>query len=182
MSRIAPLERPFPDFFEQAMARLMPPGMEPIALFRTLATSRRAWEKLSAGSLLDKGPLPLRDREIVIDRTTARCGCSYEWGLHVALFGAQAGLGAGQIEGTARDAIDPQLWTPAEQVLLATVDRLLAEKRLKDDAFAELKTHYSNDQILEIVQLVAFYHGVALICGALALAPEPGMPELPGAT
>jgi len=29
------------------------------------------------------------------------------------------------------------------------------------------------------VQLVAFYHGVALICGALALAPEPGMSTLP---
>ncbi|HEV7760231.1 MAG TPA: hypothetical protein VGO78_14620 [Acidimicrobiales bacterium] len=32
----------------------------------------------------------MRDREIVIDRTCARCGCQYEWGVHVAFFGDRA--------------------------------------------------------------------------------------------
>ena len=31
------------------------PGMEPLALFRTVARSERAWTKFAAGSLLDKG-------------------------------------------------------------------------------------------------------------------------------
>ena len=43
-------------------------------LFRTIARSPRAWEKFSAGGLLDRGPLTLREREIVIDRTCARTG------------------------------------------------------------------------------------------------------------
>jgi alkylhydroperoxidase family enzyme len=178
MSRISPLEYPFPPFFEQAMARLMPPGMEPIALFRTLATSQRAWEKLSAGSLLDRGPLPLREREIVIDRTTARCGCSYEWGLHVALFATPAALTEAQIQDTAADSPNASLWSEPELVLLRSVDALLDRKQLTDEEFDAVRAHYSDEQILEIVQLIAFYHGVALICGALALAPEPGMPTL----
>ena len=161
------------------MARIMPPGVEPLALFRTIATSPRAWAKLSAGSLLDKGPLPLREREIVIDRTAARCGCDYEWGIHAAMFGARAGLGEAQLRDTAAAMPDPGLWTEAETALLGSVDALLDRRRLTDDEFDTLRGHFSEEQILEIVQLVAFYHGVALICGALALAPEPGMPTLP---
>ncbi|MDQ8757494.1 carboxymuconolactone decarboxylase family protein [Sphingosinicella sp. LHD-64] len=178
MSRIAPLERPWPDAFAEAMARTMPPGMEPLMLFRALATSPRAWAKFSAGTLLDKGPLPLRAREIVIDRTTARCGCDYEWGVHVALFAGRAGLTPEQIADTAADASNPDLWDESELALIAAVDALLDRKRLTDDEFAGLRVHFDEDQILETVQLVAFYHGVALICGALDLAPEPGMPTL----
>jgi alkylhydroperoxidase family enzyme len=179
LSRIAPLERPWPDWFEQAMAHTMPPGREPLALFRAVATSHRAWDKFAGGALLDKGPLSLRDREIVIDRTTARCGCSYEWGVHVALFGERAGLGDEQLQDTALTNIDPALWSVAEIALLETVDALLDLKRLSDVQYRRLAADFSSDQILEIVQLVAFYHGVSLICGALDLPPEPGMPSLP---
>ena len=48
------------------------------------------------GGLLDKGHLTLRQREIVIDRVTARCGSEYEWGVHVAFFAKRAGLDAAQ--------------------------------------------------------------------------------------
>src|SRR4051812_29406070 len=54
----------------------------------------RAWEKFRGGSLLDRGPLSLREREIVIDRTCALNGCEYEWGVHVATFSDAAHLTA----------------------------------------------------------------------------------------
>ena len=75
MSRIQPLEAPWPDWFADAMAKVMPPGVPPLALFRSIAISERAWTKFSAGSLLDKGPISLRQRVIFIHRSTARCGC-----------------------------------------------------------------------------------------------------------
>ena len=179
MTRLAPLERPWPDWFAAAMERTMPPGMEPLALFRTVARSERAWSKFAGGSLLDKGPLALREREIVIDRTAARCGCSYEWGVHAKLFGERAGLSPRQLEATAEAAIDADLWSAPELVLLGTVDRLLENKRLGDSEYDRLSEHFTAEQILEIVQLVAFYHGVALICGAFDLASEPDTPSLP---
>ena len=179
MTRLRPLERPWPDWFASAMDRTMPPGMEPLSLFRTIAHSERAWSKFSAGSLLDKGPLAFRDREIVINRTAARCGCSYEWGVHAKLFGERAGLSQRQLEATAKAEVDADIWSPAELILLEAVDRLLDSKRLSDPEYDRLAEHFSEEQILEIVQLVAFYHGVALICGAFDIAPEPGMPPLP---
>jgi len=180
VSRIALLERPWPEEFEQAMARTMPAGMEPLMLFKSLAASPRAWAKFSAGSLLDKqSPLSLKAREIVIDRTTARCGCDYEWGVHVHLFADHAGLTPQQIADTARKDFDPALWNDDQRTLIRTVDALLDRKRLDNGEYAELRSYFSEHQILEIVQLVAFYHGVSLICGALDLAPEPGMPTLP---
>jgi alkylhydroperoxidase family enzyme len=180
MSRIAALERPWPEEFEQAMARTMPPGAEPLTLFKVLASSPRAWAKFSAGSLLDKqSPLSLKAREIVIDRTTALCGCDYEWGVHVRLFADRAGLTSEQVADTGRKDFDPTLWSDGESALIRTVDALLDRTRLDDGEYAELRSYFSEDQVLEIIQLVAFYHGVSLICGALDLPPEPGMPTLP---
>ncbi len=179
MSRIDLLERPWPDWFAEAMQRTMPPGAEPLTLFRAIARSPRAWSKFAAGSLLDRGPLSLKEREIVIDRTTARSGCDYEWGIHVRLFGERAGLSERQIEATAEPEVDRELWSPSEAVLLVTVDRLLETKRLDDGEYQRLAEHFSDEQILEVIQLIAFYHGVAMLCGAFDLAPEPGMPTLP---
>lgn len=161
----------------------MPPGAPPLKLFRSLGTSRRAWDKFAGGSLLDKGPLPLREREIVIHRTCARCGCGYEWGVHAALFAARAGISEAQLADTARPSTDAALWPESEAMLLNGVDALIDRKKLSDVEFAELSTYFGPEQILEIVQLVAFYTGVSMICGALDLEPEPGTPALPtGAT
>lgn len=183
MSRIAPLEEPYPDWFAAAMARVMPPGAPPLQLFRAIGTSQRAWEKFAAGSLLDKGPLPLREREIVIHRTCARCGCEYEWGVHATLFAARAGLSEAQLADTAKPAIDAGLWSESDAALLRSVDAVIDRKKLDDVEFGELSAYFGSEQILEVVQLVAFYTGVSMICGALNLDPEPGTPALPtGAT
>ena len=179
MSRIVPLATPYPPAFAEAMARTMPPGAEPLVLFTTIATSERAWAKFSAGSLLDRGPPALRDREIVIDRTTAKTGCEYEWGIHVEAFAAKARLTPGQIVSTVHGRGDDGHWSEAEGVLIATVDALLDRKKLSDAEHAALARHFDDGQRLEIVQLVAFYHGVALISGAFDLPLEPGAPRSP---
>jgi hypothetical protein len=73
-ARIAAAERPYAADMEETLERLMPPGVEPLLLFRTLARDRRLFRRFMAGGLLDKGTLSLREREIAIDRTCARCG------------------------------------------------------------------------------------------------------------
>jgi len=71
MSRIAPLEPPYAPEIQEQFDRIMR-GAPPLVLFRVIAGNARAWEKFRAGSLLDRGQLSLREREIVIDRTCAR--------------------------------------------------------------------------------------------------------------
>ncbi len=160
----------------------MPPGADPLVLFTTLATSERAWTKFAAGSLLDRGPLGLREREIVVDRTTARTGCEYEWGIHVQVFGPRANLTPAQIASTANGHGDDGNWNEAEAALIAAVDALLDRKKLSDVEYADFARYYDEAQQIEIVQLVAFYHGVALICGAFALPLESDTPHFPPAT
>src|ERR1700686_3827215 len=99
MSRIAGLEPPYAPEIQEQFDRIMR-GAPPLALFRVVASSARAWEKFRAGSLLDRGPLSLREREIVIDRTCALTGCEYEWGVHVSTFAQAAHLTEAQVGAT----------------------------------------------------------------------------------
>src|ERR1051326_9283685 len=78
--RIPPLEPPYEPETAAALAKWMPPGatVEPLKLFRTLSRNQQISERmrpLGAGLLGRQSSLDPRDREIVIDRTCARCGC-----------------------------------------------------------------------------------------------------------
>src|SRR5438270_11691294 len=123
MSRIAPLEPPYAPEIQDQFDRIMR-GAPPLMLFRVMAGNARAWEKFRAGSLLDRGPLSLREREIVIDRTCALTGCEYEWGVHVAIFAGPAKLSEEQVRATVLMKADVACWSVAEQALIAAVDAL----------------------------------------------------------
>jgi len=171
MSRIAPLTLPYASDIQQQFDRIMR-GAPPLMLFRVMAGHSRAWEKFRGGSLLDAGPLSLREREIVIDRTTALNKCEYEWGVHVAIFAAAAGLTKGQVHATVLGSANDSCWSPAEQALIAAVDALHARATLTEDEFKTLTAHYNEDQILEIILLCGFYRTVSYLCNAMALPLE----------
>src|SRR5471030_3386565 len=104
MSRIAPAQPPYEPAIAEALQRIMPPGIAPLLLFRTMAKSPRVFARMFAGNLLDKGPLSLRQREILIDRTTARLKCEYEWGVHIAFFAERVGFGQVEIDATVTES------------------------------------------------------------------------------
>src|SRR6478736_8107923 len=112
--RIAPLEPPYAPDIASQFDRIMR-GAPPLVLFRVMASQKRAWEKFRGGSLLDRGPLSLREREIVIDRTCALNACEYEWGVHVATFAAAAHLTVEQVRATVLGKADAARMRAAEQ-------------------------------------------------------------------
>ena len=171
MSRIAPLEPPYAPEIQQQFDRIMK-GAPPLILFRTVAGSARTWEKFRAGSLLDRGPLSLREREIVIDRTCALTGCEYEWGVHVTTFAQAAHLTEEQVRATVRGGADAPCWSPAEQAMLAAVDALHHCATLSDAEFSALRAHYDDAKILEIILLCGFYRTVSYLANGLALPLE----------
>ncbi len=173
MSRIAPLEPPYPEEIREHFARIMPEGMPPLVLFRTIAASPRAWRKFTAGSLLDRGPLSLREREIVIDRTCALAGCEYEWGVHVAIFAERAGLGEAEIRALVNDDSNAACWSAREQALIAAVDALHHRATWSGREFDALKAHFDEPQVLEVIQLCGFYRTVSYFANALELPCEP---------
>ena len=171
MSRIQPLEPPYTDDVQLSFDRIMK-GREPLLLFRTIATSDRAWSKFRSASLLDRGPLSLRDREIVIDRTTALTNCEYEWGVHVAVYAEHADLTDEQIDATRNAGATATCWNEAEQALISTVDALHLRATLDRAEFDRLRAHYDDGQILEILMLCGFYRTVSYVANALALPLE----------
>jgi hypothetical protein len=114
MSRIAPLEPPYSADIQAQFDAIMR-GAPPLLLFRVIAGNPRAWGKFRAGSLLDPGPLSLREREIVIDRTCALTACEYEWGVHVAIFAKAAKLDDEQIRASVHDGADAPCWSVSER-------------------------------------------------------------------
>ena len=171
MSRIAPLEPPYAPEIQQQFDRIMR-GTPPLQLFRVVAGNPRAWEKFRAGSLLDRGPLTLREREIVIDRTCARTGCEYEWGVHVATFADAAHLSDEQVRATVLGEADAPCWSESEQALIATVDALHARATLSDAEFKALSAHYEEARIFEIILLCGFYRTVSYLANGIDLPLE----------
>ena len=180
MPRIAPLEPPYAPDIQQQFERIMR-GAPPLTLFRVIAGNARAWQKFRAGSLLDPGPLSLREREIVIDRTCARTGCEYEWGVHVAIFAIAADLTDEQVRATVHGDSDASCWSAAEQALIAAVDALHHRATLSDAEFKALSSHYDDARIFEVILLCGFYRTVSYLANGLDLPLEAKAARFPKA-
>jgi len=172
-ARIEPMPSPFPAELQAVFERIMPPGVPPLRIFTTLARVPRIFERLLAGTLFDRGPISLRHREIVINRTCARCGCAYEWGVHVALFGERIGLTPEQTSATVRLEVNDSLWTDEERLLIRVVDELHDTSNLSEELWAALTATFKIEQIFEVIALVGFYHTISFFANGLRLAPEP---------
>jgi alkylhydroperoxidase family enzyme len=172
MSRIAPAEPPYEPAITEALRRIMPAGVDPLILFRTMARSPRVFARMFAGGLLDKGPLSLRQREIVIDRTTARLDCEYEWGVHVTLFADKVGFGDAEIAATVSGPSDAGCWSVPEQALIALVDDLIDRGTIADGTWTALTEHFDETQILEAITLTGYYHTISFLCRGLRLPGE----------
>lgn len=169
--RMVPLAPPYPPQIQAQFDRIMR-GAPPLMLFRVMASHSRAWDKFRAGGLLDPGPLSLRQREIVIDRTCALNGCEYEWDVHAAIFAGPAKLTKHEVRATVQGDATSSCWSPAEQALIAGVDALHHRATLSDAEFAALSAHYDEAQILEIMLLCGFYRTASYLANGLQLPLE----------
>ena|SRR5688572_3294413 len=179
MTRLAPLEPPYAADVAETLAAMMPPGMPPLRLFRTIAHNPRVLAKIRAGNPLDRGSLERRHREIVILRTTARCGCEYEWGVHVAFFAERVGLGAAEQAATVHGASDDPIWSDAERTLIRLADELHDTARVSHPLWKDLRRHWRDEQLVELVVLAGFYHTISFAVNGLGVELEPDAPRFP---
>ncbi len=172
MERIAPVEPPYEDSVAETLAAMMPPGVEPLRLFRTLARNPRVLGKIRGANLLDRGSLDRSDRELVILRTCARCRAEYEWGIHVVVFARRYGIAEEKIAGTLLwDSADGR-WSRRERALVRLVDELHDAAAVSDDVWSELAGLFEPDQIVELLVLAGFYHTISFVTNGLAIELE----------
>jgi alkylhydroperoxidase family enzyme len=178
--RIAPLDPPYDPEVGLQLAAMMPPGVPPIALFRTLArnlpmaAAMRGWGGYELGRDLS---LSMRDREIVIDRTCARCGCEYEWGVHTAYFAQRVSLDRSQVASLVAGSADDACWAQErDRLLIRAADALHDDCDIPDDLWQALSAEFSEANVLDLLLLAGWYHAISFVARALRVPREPGAP------
>jgi alkylhydroperoxidase family enzyme len=179
-SRIAPLDPPYSEPVTAALERIMPTGVAPLRLFRTLAVNERVFLRLMAGGLLDRGSITLREREIVIDRTCARCGSEYEWGVHVAFFAARVGFTPQEVAATCAAEPTGPAFAERERLLLRLADELHDTAQVSEALWQALRATWTEEQLIELVALAGFYHLISFVTNAFGIPPESYAPRFPG--
>jgi alkylhydroperoxidase family enzyme len=181
MSRIDPVQPPYSPEVGDRLAAMMPPGVPPILLFRTfvrnlpMTTAMGGWGGYELSKRLS---LSLRDREIIIDRTTARCGCEYEWGIHVAFFAERAGLSAAQITSLTHGAASDPCWEDdRDRLLIEAADALHDGCDIGDDLWSRLAGVLSDEQLLDLLMLCGWYHAISFTANGARVALEEGVPR-----
>jgi alkylhydroperoxidase family enzyme len=178
-ARIPPVVAPFAPAVAEDFAKLMPPGFEPLILFRTLAHNPRVLGRIRRGGLLDPGSITIRQRELVILRTTALSGAEYEWGVHVAFFGDAAGFDARALSAVVHGPADDPAWAPDETALLRACDELHSTARRSDATWASLRRHFDDAQLVEVLVLAGLYRMVSYVINGTAVSLEPHAPRFP---
>ncbi len=175
--RIKVVEPPYPDSIQKDFDILMPAGMPPLNIFRTIANNPRVLHRFMIGGLLDKGSISIQDREIVILRTCGICKAEYEWGVHVAGFAAKAEINQNQIDNTYEKTINESLWNEKQLCVLALVDQLHKTQTCDDELWEKLQTHFQDDQLIELVMLTGLYHAVSFMVNSIRIEKESFAPE-----
>ena len=122
--------------------------------------------------------LSMRDREILIDRTCARCGCEYEWGVHIAYFAGRVGLSTEQIASVTHGSAVDACWTDErDRLLIRAADALHDNATIDDALHDQLVAEFADGELLDIYMLCGWYHAISYAANAAGVDLEPGTPS-----
>jgi alkylhydroperoxidase family enzyme len=172
MSRLPPVAPPYSEEVLASFEKLMPKGMEPLHLFRVLAHNPRVLRRIQRGGLLDPGAISLRHRELVILRTCALTGASYEWDVHVKLFAAAAALSSDDLEAARTEGSRASRWNEEERLVLRATETLHATNTLDDALYRELAAVFTPAARVETVVLAGLYHAISYVVNAFEVPGE----------
>lgn len=177
--RIEAVEPPYSEELQSSFDVVMPPGIPPFNIFRTVGNNPRVLSRMVKGGLLDKGTISIPQRELVILRVCALCNAEYEWGVHVAAFSEKAQFTQEQVADTLSEKINESLWSKEQQSIINMVGELHSQSTVSDSAWAELEAHFNSAQLVELIMLAGLYHAVSFIVNALNIENESFAPTFP---
>jgi 4-carboxymuconolactone decarboxylase len=182
--RIAPLEPPYEPQVAETLQRMMPADVEPLRLFRTVAHNPAVLDRFRTigAYILNFGRVDPLDREVLLHRTCARCGCEYEWGVHAVAFGRPLGMTEEQLRATVLDGPDAPVWSTRQRLLVRLADELHDTATVSDGLWTELAQLWDESQLLELIATAGFYHLVSFTANAARVEPEQSAERFPAAT
>lgn len=178
MSRITPVGlTEMPERIRELVERVPFYRGEPRNLFTTPARQERlfpSWFRFTM-SLLTRGDLTPRAREIAIVRTAAHADSSYELAQHVEL-AEQAGLNRTELA-SLLDLSEAAGFVGEEADLIAFVDEMADSGDVSEETWARLVPHLGESQMVELTMIVAYYKALAMLLRVLRVPLEPGMTD-----
>jgi 4-carboxymuconolactone decarboxylase len=134
---------------------------------------------VNLGRTLRGGLLPARHREIIILRTGCNCSSAYELAQHYRA-AKSIGMTDDDVE-RIRLGPDEPGWETFEALLCRACDELHSDHTISDGTWSALAQVYTEQELIETVMLVGYYHLVSFALNALGVEVEPGTAPFPGA-
>jgi alkylhydroperoxidase family enzyme len=130
-----------------------------------------------AAALAVEGALERRDAELLALRAAWNCRSEFEWGHHVD-YARAFGLTDDEIQRVALGA-GAAGWTDGQRALLRAADELHRSTVIGDDTWQELRRHFDEAQLVEIVMTVGQYTMLSMVANIFEVEVEPGLEPLP---
>ncbi len=132
--------------------------------------------QLELGTVIFKGHLPPRDRELAVLRVGWLCQAPYEWGEHVDI-GQRCGVTSAEIEHVIEGSTAPN-WNEHDRAILQAVEELLDHKSISDEVWSVLAKNWNEPQLIEFPMMVGQYVATAFVQNSLRIrlaADNPGL-------
>ena len=173
MSRVKLLEKEDVDpMVKQIYQKIEDSGSEVINLLKALAHSPkicRDWQRMGI-TLLLKGDLSPRLRELAILRVGDLAKANYEWTKHVPM-ALQAGANQEQIDELS-DWKDSTKFNEQERAVLQYTDEVAQNTRASDDTFNRIADFLNEKEIIELTVTIGYYGMVCRTLEALQIQLE----------
>lgn len=172
---------------ERVRARRAPRPLQPLDLALLHAPPVADGWNSFLGAVRTRTTLPASVRELAISRVAVVNGAWYEWAHHAPL-AAEAGVSQKALDeivkGRPQDLTDDYV-TPeereavglgaAEWAVLRVTDEMTRHVRVRDETFAELRKHFNEREVVEVVATVSAYNCVSRFL--VALDGKSGIPK-----
>lgn len=146
-------------------------GRRPLNVVRLLANAPNmfgGWAEM-AGEIFASPTFSARLREVIILRVGHLQNSPYELAQHVVMAHA-AGLTDPQIDALLDVGdIDAAGFSPDERTVIDVVTELCETHRLRDDSFAAAQALLGDEALTELLMIVSYYYGLALVLNAVDL-------------
>lgn len=124
------------------------------------------------GAILSRQELGAKERELLILQVAQVEGGEYEWNQHDPI-AEGVGVPRAQIEALAKGDITSDVFSEAEQALLAFSKESIENVRVKDETFAAVHKHFSDKEVVEAILTIGFYMTMARLTEATEVDIDP---------
>ena len=134
-----------------------------------------------ANSILHRQKLSHVNRELLILQVAQRERGEYEWRQHVPI-ALGVGVTQRQIDCIEQGKTEDAAFSPAEKALLAFGREVIENVRVSAPAFAAMRRHFSEQEVVESILAIGFYMTMARLTEAteVDLDPAAGMTVFDG--